>query len=126
MIRMAAVCLMLMPFVGTAAAECLTANQPGTAEGRLRTITFYDLGGRPEPALILELKTPACLTGPDKDYDNVEASKRIHVYTTDRAVEQQLKRALGKTVQVTGSPFGEETVHHHAPIVMHVDAVTVR
>ena len=126
MIRMAAICLMVMPLAGTAGAECLTANQPGTAEGRLSSITFYDLAGRPEPALILELKTPACLTGPDKDYDNVEASKRIHLYATERAVEQKLKKALGKIVQVTGSPFGEETVHHHAPIVMHVDAVTVR
>ena len=125
MIRPALVLLTLLPFAGTASAECLKAQQQGTVEGRLTRITFTNPWVK-EAAWILELETPACLTGPDKDYDNVESTRRIHVYATDAAVERQLKKALGKTVQVTGSPFGEENAHHHAPIVIGVDTVTIR
>ena len=126
MIRPALVVLMLLPFAATASAECLKAQEQGTVEGRVNRITFSNPWVRGEAAWILELKAPACLTGPDKDYDDVESTKRIHIYATDAAVERQLKKALGKTVQVTGSPFGEENAHHHAPIVMGVDTITIR
>lgn len=125
MIRLLAAILALPMLVGAAAAECLSSLQEGSAEGRLTRVRFFDLVGRPEVTLILELKTPACMTGPD-EYDQVERTKRIHIFSTDKSVRRRLSQAVGKAVQVTGKPFGEMTVHHHAPIVMDVRAVTLK
>jgi hypothetical protein len=69
-----------------------------------------------EQAYILELSSPACLDG--ADFDKVDSSTRIHVFSTDNGLRKKLRSLVGKTVRVTGEPFGEENVHHHAPIVM--------
>jgi hypothetical protein len=107
-----------------AQAACLKANTPDQiAEGRLTSVQVvvpdYKLK---EQAYILKLKSGACLDGPD-DFDKVDRTNRIHVYGTDDALRRKLRTAVGKMVRVTGSPFGEENAHHHAPIVMGVSAV---
>jgi hypothetical protein len=75
-----------------------------------------------EHAYILRLAAPACLDG-DDEYDKVDKSDRIHVYSTDDKLLKRLRQLLGKMVRVRGSPFGEENAHHHAPIVMGISAV---
>jgi hypothetical protein len=104
-------------------AACLKANADHqVAEGRLTSVTFsvpdYNLK---EQAYILKLSAPACLDG--EDFDKVENTDRIHVFSMDAAVRKRLRGFVGKLVRVDGSAFGEQTMHHHAPIVMIVTAI---
>jgi len=110
----------------TAQADCLKANTPDQiAEGRLTSvvITIEDYK-RKEQAYILRLATDACLDGAD-DFDKVERTNRIHVYSLDNALRRKLRSAAGKMVRVSGNAYGEENLHHHAPIVMNVTRVEV-
>ncbi|ALK10358.1 DUF4431 domain-containing protein [Blastochloris viridis] len=109
---------------GPAMAACLDANaEDAVAEGRLSRGTFQDAAGRTETAFILSLAAPTCLTGPD-EFDQVPEAKRLHLYASDEAVA--LARFVGKTVRVSGRPFGAHTAHHHAPIVMDVVRIEAR
>jgi hypothetical protein len=74
---------------------------------------------RTEKAFLLQLRTPACLEGPD-EYDQVDKSERIHVFSMDAALRKRMRQLVGKSVRVSGSAFGEHTAHHHAPIVMEI------
>jgi hypothetical protein len=38
-------------------------------------------------------------------------------------MRKKLRAAVGKQVRLSGSPFGEENLHHHAPIVMGVSSI---
>ena len=105
-------------------ADCLKANIDGqSVSGKLLSIQFsipdYALK---EQAYILQLATAACLDGTD-EFDKVDKSARIHVYSADDGIRKKLRGLVGKRVRVTGQPFGEETAHHHAPIVMGISAV---
>jgi hypothetical protein len=116
----AAACLVC----AAAQADCLKANEPGqTAEGRLTSVQIsieaYKLK---EQAYILRLKSDACLDGSD-EFDKVERTNRIHVYAMDDALRRKLRASVGKTVRVSGTAFGEENAHHHAPIVMNVSGI---
>jgi hypothetical protein len=105
-------------------ADCLKANIDGqSASGKLLSIQFSvpDYAIK-EQAYILQLDVPACLDGTD-EFDKVDKSERIHVYSTDKALLKMLRSLVGKRVRVTGEPYGEETAHHHAPIVMGIGAV---
>jgi hypothetical protein len=122
--RFAASALALVLWSAAANAECLKAGaEDQIAEGRLTSVVVsvpdYALK---EQAYILRLATPACLDGTD-EYDKVEEAKRIHVYSTDPRLRKSLRALVGKTVRVHGSPFGEMTAHHHAPIVMQISAI---
>jgi hypothetical protein len=114
--------LLALGTVGAAAADCMVAMEEASAEGRLVRGRFEDAAGRPEITIILELKRPGCLTGTD-DYDRIDSTPKIHVYSTDAKIRRALSQAVGKIVRVTGKPFGEHTAHHHAPIVMDVARV---
>lgn len=107
-----------------ARAGCLIANHDDQqATGRLSqlkiTVEAYRLT---ETAFILFLAEPACLDGED-EYDKVESTKRIHVFSMDGEILRKLRSNVGKTIRVSGSAFGEQTIHHHAPIVMDVTKV---
>jgi len=122
--RSLALALALSLSCQAAYATCLKANGEGqTAEGRLTSVVVttpaYDLK---EQAYILRLAAPACLEGSD-EYDKVDKSERIHVYSTDDRLRKRLRGLVGKLVRVQGSPFGETTAHHHAPIVMQISAI---
>ena len=111
-------------FGASASAACLKANADDqVVEGRLKfvriTIPAYRLS---EDAYILRLRAPACLDGPD-DLDKVENTRRIHVYATDETTRRRMRRLDGQNVRVRGSAFGGHTLHHHAPIVMHVQTI---
>jgi hypothetical protein len=111
-------------FAARADAACLIAQREDQqAEGKLDqvkiTVEAYALR---ETAFLLILSKPACLEGSD-EYDKVESSQRIHVFSMDDEILKKLRANIGKKVRVTGSAFGESTVHHHAPIVMNVTKV---
>ena len=102
------------------AADCLKANQDGqVAEGRLERRRITDEAyERTETAYLLFPAKSVCLDG--EDYDRVEGTTRIHVFSMDAAIRKKLEANLGKRVRITGSAFGEHTAHHHAPIVMNI------
>ena len=77
---------------------------------------------RTEQAYVLQLPAPACLEGPD-EFDKVEKSPRIHVFSMDDGLRKRIGRLVGKRVRVSGAPFGEHTAHHHAPIVMRIGTI---
>jgi hypothetical protein len=107
------------------AAECLKAEQEGQrVEGRLERVRFIDVdyGNRVEIAFILNLAKPACLEGED-EYDKIESTLKIHVFSMDKAVDRRLRASIGRQIRVLGWPFGEHTAHHRAPIVMRVTEV---
>ena len=107
------------------AAECLKAGQEVQhAEGRLGRVTFTDIdyGNQVEVAFILNLAKPACLDGED-EYDKIKSTLKIHVFSMDKAIDQRLRMNIGRQIRVIGWPFGEQTRHHRAPIVMNVTEV---
>jgi hypothetical protein len=111
--------------LGSAAqAACLKAETDGQiAEGKLASIVVsvpdYKLK---EQAYILTLSAPACLEGTD-EYNKVESSNRVHVFSMDDTLRKRLRAFVGRMVRVHGSAFGEITIHHHAPIVMQISAI---
>jgi hypothetical protein len=123
----AAILLSAMLGSGVVSAECLKANTAGqVAEGKLTsvqiTVEAYRLT---EQAYILRLRAPACLEGTD-EYDKVEKTQRIHVFSMDDAMRKRMRALVGKNVRVTGEPFGEHTAHHHAPIVLKINTIDRR
>jgi hypothetical protein len=109
-----------------AGAACLTADGGDqAAEGRLAYMLFVDFAGHKEHAYILALKAPVCLDGKN-DNDQVESTKRIHVYSMDAKLRGKMRGLVGRSVRVQGSPFGEHTVYHHAPIVMNIVTIERR
>ena len=102
-----------------AMADCLRADRDDQqATGRLAEVKITNEAyRRTETAFILSLAKPACLQG-KSEYDKVENTKRIHVFSMDGEIRRKLRANVGKTIRVTGAPFGEHTAHHHAPIVM--------
>jgi hypothetical protein len=122
--RLLSVAAGLLVLGSSAQAACLKAETDGQiAEGKLASVVVsvpdYKLK---EQAYILTLSTPACLDGTD-EYDKVESSTRVHVFSMDDALRRRLRAFVGRTVRVHGSAFGEMTAHHHAPIVMQVTAI---
>jgi hypothetical protein len=106
-------------------AECLKAEAEGQlAEGRLERVRFIDVdyGNQVEVAFILNLAKPACLDGED-EYDKIESTLKIHVFSMDKAIDQHLRASIGRQIRVIGWAFGEHTRHHRAPIVMRVTEV---
>ena len=55
--------------------------------------------------------------------DKIDSTLKIHVFSMDKAMLGRLRASLGRQIRVLGSPFGEHTAHHRAPIVMRVTAL---
>ena len=109
-----------------ATAQCLKDDAPAQiAEGRLTVAQAKDAAGRTQRPYILALPTAACLDAQDPD-NRVKSTRTIHVYPADNRVARELRRLVGKTVQVRGRPFAAHTAHHHAPIVMEVAEIDMR
>jgi hypothetical protein len=118
--RISAACLIgMLAFPCLAKAECVGPNAPLTVEGELAIGNFHDAADRPESALILTMATPIYLSGPEED-DNVEPTRKLHVYGADTATQRRLRNFVGKGVRLTGEVFVAHTAHQHAPIVMDV------
>jgi|SRR5690242_4544527 hypothetical protein len=108
---------------GYAFAGCLQANEKTTIiEGVLSEKTFPDANGQPERAFILTPLVPTCLAG-DEKVDQSEKFGEIQIISSNDQVTQKIKNDLGKDVFVQGTPFGADTVHQHAPIVMDITGI---
>jgi hypothetical protein len=82
-------------------------------------------GDAEEHAFILELPRRACAD----DGDFIEASEpfdRVQLSSEDASLIDVLSAAVGRNVTVRGEAFGSHTGHHHAPLVMMVEEVSVR
>lgn len=81
-------------------------------------------GDAEERTFILEL--PSRLCADDGEFIRPNASfDRVHVGASDDVILSVLKAAIGKTVTVRGEAFGAHTGHHHAPLVLMANQVTV-
>jgi hypothetical protein len=122
--RMACGLVLAMLGANAASATCLQANTDDqVAQGRLTSVRIVDEAyARTEQAYILQLPAPACLDGSD-DYDKVEKTDRIHVFSLEPPLLKRLRRFVGRRVVVHGNAFGEHTAHHHAPIVMRIGKI---
>jgi len=81
-------------------------------------------GDAEERAFILELPQRMCANdgefiGPGTMFD------RVHVSTSDEAMLGVFKASVGRTVTLRGEAFGAHAGHHHAPLVLMADQVTV-
>jgi len=125
MMRALVTIALMLTAVSTSDAACMKPDQLERAEGRLTVGAFKDAADRPETAFILRLPTAACLDAED-GMDPVDATRTIHVYAADGAMQASLRRLVGRVVEVRGKPFSAHTAHHHAPIVMEVSEVRPR
>ncbi len=110
---------------------CIDLRETGTftATGALTHTAFTDAAGRLEPAFIIKLDRPICVTG-DEFRGRIDGIDRVHVYpdpkqpARTRELSNSLRRLAGQRVSAVGkSPFGAITAHHHAPLVLPVTQV---
>jgi hypothetical protein len=124
--RTALFCVVAVLWPAAATADCLKANTEGqVAQGRLTIARAHDAAGRVERPYILRLAAAACLDGTDPD-DVVKSTRTIHVFPDNDKLIPAFRRLVGRSVIVHGSPFGQITAHHHAPIVMAVTEIAAR
>lgn len=81
-------------------------------------------GDAEERAFILELPRRMCANDgefilPATLFD------RVHISASDDAILSVLGAAVGRSVTVRGEAFGAHTGHHHAPLVLFAEQVTV-
>lgn len=81
-------------------------------------------GDAEERAFVLELPRRLCADDGEFIRPNTHFD-RVHVSASDEAILSVLKAAVGRTVTVRGEAFGAHTGHHHAPLVLMADQVTV-
>ncbi|MGP0058669.1 MAG: DUF4431 domain-containing protein [Beijerinckiaceae bacterium] len=86
-------------------------------------------GDKPEPAYILRLERPICVSGdefidPDAKIDRIEIFPE-YADTKNEALWKALRNLIGKSVAVEGKePFGAQTGHHHAPLLLPITRIT--
>lgn len=81
-------------------------------------------GDAEERAFILELPKRLCATdgefiSPTMTFD------RVHLSAPDDAILGVLQVSVGRAVTVRGEAFGAHTGHHHAPLVLMANQMTV-
>jgi len=117
-----------LPTLASAACIDIAKNPSPIFEGTLTRKIFpgppnYEdvrQGDRPEPAYILTVKQPFCITGDEMINDETQIS-RIHILAGD----VPLMPFIDREVTIRGKePYGGFTGHHKAPLVM--TAATVR
>jgi len=85
-------------------------------------------GDKPESAYILQLAKPICVSG-DEFVDPNAQIERIQIFpqyadTKDEALWRALRNLVGRSVVVEGKePFGAQTGHHHAPLLLPITAI---
>jgi len=95
------------------------------AVGRLTNGTFSG-PYRTERAFILELPHAICIDDGGDFADPAERFSKVHVSATSDALLKVLSVSVGRVVSVSGEGFASHTGHHHAPLVVLADKITVR
>jgi len=83
-------------------------------------------GDSKEEAFILSLRQPLCLDDGGEFADPRYLFSTVQVGANEDALLGVLRAALGRPVTVSGEAFPAHTGHHHAPLVVLADTVTVR
>jgi Domain of unknown function (DUF4431) len=83
-------------------------------------------GDAEERTFILELPRRVCAYDGDEFADPNERFDRVHVSSSNPAMMRVLKAAVGRQIVAVGEAFSAHTGHHHAPLVILADRVTVR
>ncbi|SRR6266566_3069663 len=113
--------------------ECFNYNnQVVTLMGRVTLRTFFgppNYGESPktdsrETQAVLLLDKPVCTLANPKDYDDPENNQKE--ITLVPAADMKLSSYSGKLVSVQGTLFHANTGHHHTPILMSVQTLTVQ
>lgn len=129
------------PVVGQAvgpqtSAGCISvANFRGsiTVSGRLTMQLFpgppnYEsiaAGDAEERTFIIELPRAVCIDDGGEFADPSEQFVTVHVSSTQEALLTVLGASVGRHVTVSGEGFASHTGHHHAPLVVLADRITV-
>ena len=112
----------------------LTKGQPKATFSGMLTVQLF--AGQPnyesiakgdaeEQAFILELPRRTCAN----DGEFIDASTtfdRVHLSAEGSQFLSVLSAAVGRNVTVRGEAFGSHTGHHHAPLVLFVQEISVR
>jgi hypothetical protein len=100
-------------------------NTKVTATGRLSVGTFTDDYGT-ERAFILKLPRAICIDDGGEFANPSERFSELHVSAVNGKLLRGLRRSVGKRITVSGEGFAAHTRHHHRPLVMLADRITVR
>jgi hypothetical protein len=119
------------PLPATVEGQCVDVSDPAA---ELRFAGVVEEGRFPSPstsaspegehAFILRLEGPICIADGGDFADPQERFERIHLWGSPQ-VFAALRRALGQPVEVSGRGYAAHSGHHHAPMVMQVDRVTI-
>jgi hypothetical protein len=102
--------------------DCVRAGDILTFEGTLSERGFHSAGGKPLRAIVLTLQSPICMRGED-DMEHVDDVRDIQLLTSDRTLEQKMRRLLGKRVYVQGSISPAFTAWYYSRILMNVSGL---
>ncbi len=131
---------MFLAFLTLAAAAsapgCLdvsSANAPISLEGRLERHVYpgppnYESirrGDRAEPAYILVLDRPICISDGGQFADPATRFDRVHIFNAEDRLLPRFRAGIGHRVRIRGSGFASFNAHHHAPLVVRVDQLIV-
>lgn len=86
--------------------------------------TSIKAGDADEATFILTQPRSICITDGDDGFgDPAQAIRKVHIFATDPRTYGVLANAIGRRIKVRGQAFPAETGHHHASLVLKVDAI---
>lgn len=117
-------------------AGCISVARPQTrisVSGRLTLQSFpgspnYEsiaAGDAEERTFIVELPRAICIDDDGAFADPSEQFGTVQVSATQRELLPVLRASVGRRVTVNGEGFASHTGHHHAPLIVLADRITV-
>jgi hypothetical protein len=121
----------------TTAGGCISVLDAGatvSAKGRLAlrhmpgppNFKSIARGDEDRLTLILTLPVPVCIDDGGDFADPKVRFNTVHVWTLDPIVHRNLRRAVGRTVTISGEGYAWSNALHYAPLVNEAMAVTTR
>ena len=107
-----------------AVADCMKVGEVETAQGELAERMFHSAGGKPLLAFVLTLSAQICMRG--DELENVDGVRTIELRTSDPALNQKMRRLVGKTVFVRGTASAGLTAWFYSPIVIDISEIQLR
>jgi hypothetical protein len=125
-----ALCIALAPAGVKAACYDLSKSEPRSLTGALTRQVFpgppnYEdvrQGDKPEPAYILTLPAPICLTG-DEFADAKVLFSEAHLVATDKTAKAMRLLVNSRVVATLSQPMAAHTGHHRRPLVAWVSKI---